>query len=81
MACNTTPIESGIEFDSTIQHSLCRLGVVTITPKPEQRKAVYSNVPGQRRLCLASHRIRDNEVLPFVMNPKLGRVGSTASPV
>ena len=42
MASDTTAAETGIEFDSVLQHSLCRLGVLTITPKPEQRKAVYS---------------------------------------
>ena len=41
MACEANLVETGIEFDSALQHSLCRLGVVTVTHKPEQRKAVY----------------------------------------
>ena len=75
-----TPTET--EFDSALQHSLCRLGVATITPKPEQRKAVQSIYQGRdvfvwlptgfgKSLCY--------EVLPFVMDHKLGRVGSAAS--
>ena len=42
-----TPAETGIEFDSVLEHSLRRLGVATITPKPEQRKAVYSIYHGR----------------------------------
>ena len=58
-----------------------RLEVATITPKPEQRKAVKSIYLGRdvfvwlptgfgKSLCY--------EVLPFVMDNKLGRVGSAA---
>ena len=69
-------VETGIEFDSVLQHSLCRLGA--------QRKAVYSIYHGRdifvwlptgfgKSLCY--------EVIQFVMDHKFGRVGSAASPV
>ena len=74
MACETTPAETGIEFDKVLQHSLCRLGVATITPKPIKKGSVL-HLPRQRRLRLASHGVRDNEVLPFVMQGRRKRGG------
>ena len=40
MACEATLAETEAKFDSALQHALFRLGVATITPKPEQRKAM-----------------------------------------
>ena len=37
-ACEATPAETRIEFDSVLQHSLCRLGVVTITKAVKKGK-------------------------------------------
>ena len=70
------------EFDRALQYALLQLGTPSITPKPEQRKAIHSIYRGRdvfvwlptgfgKSLCY--------EVLPFVMDHKLSRIDAKSS--